>query len=130
MLRYYLVKRSSTDDLLNYAHGTAVHLQIHNLHFVCTPLYLYDIWHTCSKRFPFLVLGRHRTVTHGDKNLHTLSVKHYNDLLYGQSSERSIDKVTYFYVGDLFLYTPWHKVCQFSRKNLRRYFWDKVANFL
>ena len=39
---------------------------------------------------------------HGDKNLHTLLVKHYNDLLDGQSSERSIVKVTYFYVGDLF----------------------------
>ena len=37
--------------------------------------------------------------THGDKNLHTLLVKHFND---GQSSERSIDKVTYFNVGDLF----------------------------
>ena len=29
-----------------------------------------------------------------------------------------------------FLYTPWDKVCQFSRKNLRRYFWEKVANFV
>ena len=29
-----------------------------------------------------------------------------------------------------FFYTPWHKVCQFSRKNLRRYFWEKVANFV
>ena len=40
--------------------------------------------------------------THGDKNLHTLLVKHYNDLLDGQRSERSIDKVTYFHAGDLF----------------------------
>ena len=52
--------------------------------------------------------------THGDKNLHTRLVNHYNELLYGQSSERSTDEVTYFYVGDLFLYTlaqkhPQHK---------------------
>ena len=40
--------------------------------------------------------------THGDKNLHTLLVKYFNDLLDGQKSQRSIDKVTYFYVGDLF----------------------------
>ena len=40
--------------------------------------------------------------THGDKKLHTLLVKYFNDLLDGQKSERSIDKVTYFYVGDLF----------------------------
>ena len=46
--------------------------------------------------------------THGDKKLHTLFVKYFNDLLDGQTSQRSIDKVTYFYVGDLFLYTPWH----------------------
>ena len=40
--------------------------------------------------------------THWDENLHTLLVKHFNDLLDGQKSERSIDKVTYFYVRDLF----------------------------
>ena len=57
------------------------------------------------------------TYTHGDKKLHTLLVKHYNDLLYGQSSERSIDKVTYLLLcWGPFLYTPWHKVCQFLKK--------------
>ena len=45
---------------------------------------------------------RHFEYTHGDKKLHTLLVKYFNDLLDGQKSERSIDKVTYFYVGDLF----------------------------
>ena len=40
--------------------------------------------------------------TYGDKKLHTLLVKYFNDLLDGQKSERSIDKVTYFYIGDLF----------------------------
>ena len=47
-------------------------------------------------------------------NLHTLLVKYYNDLLGRQSSERDRDEVTYFFVGDLFLYTlaqkhPQHK---------------------
>ena len=32
----------------------------------------------------------YETITHGDKNLHTLLVKHFNDLLDGQKSERSI----------------------------------------
>ena len=43
-----------------------------------------------------------RLDTHGDKMIHTLLVKYFNDLLDGQKSEWSIDKVTYFYVGDLF----------------------------
>ena len=48
------------------------------------------------------LLKRQLIDTHGVKNLHTLLVKHYNGLPYGQRSERSIDKVTYFYVKDLF----------------------------
>ena len=40
--------------------------------------------------------------TDGCKILHTLIVKHYNDLLDRQSSERGKDEVTYFYVGDVF----------------------------
>ena len=36
------------------------------------------------------------------KILHTLLVKHYNDLLDKQSYEQSRDEVTYFYVGDVF----------------------------
>ena len=40
--------------------------------------------------------------TDGNKILHTLLLKHYNDLLDKQSSERSRDEVTYFYVGDVF----------------------------
>ena len=41
------------------------------------------------------------TVGHGKKMLHTLLVKHYNDLL--ESSERVKNKVSYFYVGNIFV---------------------------
>ena len=54
--------------------------------------------------------------THWDKNLHTLLVKHFNDLLDGQKSERSIDKVTYFYVGDLFCIHLGTKYANFQEK--------------
>ena len=40
--------------------------------------------------------------TDANKSLTTLVVKHYNDLLDRQTSERGKDEVTYFYVGDLF----------------------------
>ena len=63
--------------------------------------------------------------TDGNNILHTLLVKHYNDLLDRQSSERGKDEVTYFYVGDIFGI----QVCQFSRKNLHGDFWEKVPNF-
>ena len=51
--------------------------------------------------------------THGDKMLHTLLVKRFNDLLDEQKSQRSIDKVTYFYVGD-----PHHTIF-LTRRHLR-----------
>ena len=35
-------------------------------------------------------------------SLHALLVKYYNDLLGWQNSERDMDEVTFFYVGDLF----------------------------
>ena len=54
--------------------------------------------------------------THGDKKLHTLLVKYFNDLLDGQKSERSIDKVTYFYVGDLFCIHLGTKYANFQEK--------------
>ena len=40
--------------------------------------------------------------TDGNKTLHTLLVKHYNDLLDRQSSEWGRDEVTYFYVEEVF----------------------------
>ena len=58
----------------------------------------------------------YETITHGDKNLHTLLVKYFNDLLDGQESERSIDKVTYFYVGDLFCIHLGTKYANFQEK--------------
>ena len=54
--------------------------------------------------------------THGDKMLHTLLVKRFNDLLDGQKSQRSIDKVTYFYVGDLFCIHLGTKYANFQEK--------------
>ena len=54
--------------------------------------------------------------THGDKKLHTLLVKYFNDLLDGQKSQRSIDKVTYFYVGDLFCIHLGTKYANFQEK--------------
>ena len=58
-------------------------------------------------------LGLH---THEDKNLHTILVKHFNDLLDGQKSQRSIVKVTYFYVGDLFCIHLGTKYANFQEK--------------
>ena len=55
-------------------------------------------------------------ITHGDKMLHTLLVKRFNDLLDGQKSQRSIDKVTYFYVGDLFCIHLGTKYANFQEK--------------
>ena len=62
--------------------------------------------------------------------LHTLLIKHYNNLLEKQMPERGKDEVSYFYFGDVFSHTPWDKVCQFSRKNIRRDFWEKIPNFI
>ena len=42
-----------------------------------------------------------KKITHGSENLTTLLVKYFNDLLGDQSSERSRDEVTFFYVGDV-----------------------------
>ena len=62
--------------------------------------------------------------------LHTLLIKHYNNLLEKQMPERGKDEVSYFYFGDVFSHTPWDKVCQFSRKNIRRDFCEKIPNFI
>ena len=48
--------------------------------------------------------------------LHTLLVKHYNDLLDMQSSERGKNKVTYFYVGDFFCIHLGTKYAHFQEK--------------
>ena len=48
--------------------------------------------------------------------LHTLLVKRFNDLLDGQKSQQSIDKVTYFYVGDLFCIHLGTKYANFQEK--------------
>ena len=54
--------------------------------------------------------------TDGSRILHTLLVKHYNDLLDKQSSERGKDEVTYFYVGDVFCIHLGTKYADFQEK--------------
>ena len=56
------------------------------------------------------------TYTDGSKTLHTLLVKHYNDLLNRQSSERGKDEVSYFYVGDVFCIHLGTKYADFQEK--------------
>ena len=48
--------------------------------------------------------------------LHALLVKHYNDLLGRQNSEWGMDKVTFFYVGDLFCIHLDTKYANFKEK--------------
>ena len=55
-------------------------------------------------------------ITDGSRILHTLLVKHYNDLLDRQSSERGKDEVTYFYVGDVFCIHLGTKYADFQEK--------------
>ena len=56
--------------------------------------------------------------------LHTILVKHYNDLLESQTSERGKNEVSYFYVGDVFciylgfLYADFQE--KFPLKSLRK----------
>ena len=54
--------------------------------------------------------------TDGSRILHPLLVKHYNDLLDRQSSERGKDEVTYFYVGDIFCIHLGTKYADFQEK--------------
>ena len=57
--------------------------------------------------------GQH---TDGSRILHTLLVKHYNDLLDRQSSERSRDEVTQLYVGEVFCIHLGSKYADFQEK--------------
>ena len=54
--------------------------------------------------------------TDGNNILHTPLVKHYNDLLGRQSSERGKDEVSYFYVGDVFCIHLGTKYANFQEK--------------
>ena len=54
--------------------------------------------------------------THGDKMLHTLLVKYFNDLLEKHCSERSKDEVSYLYVGDVFCIHLGTKYADFQEK--------------
>ena len=54
--------------------------------------------------------------THGDKMLHTLLVKYFNDLLEKHCSERTKDEVSYLYVGDVFCIHLGTKYADFQEK--------------
>ena len=54
--------------------------------------------------------------TDGNNILHTPLVKHYNDLLERQSSERGKDEVSCFYVGDIFCIHLGTKYANFQEK--------------
>ena len=54
--------------------------------------------------------------TDGNRILHTLLVKHYNDLLDNQSFELGKDEVTYFYVRDIFCIHLGTKYADFQEK--------------
>ena len=56
--------------------------------------------------------------TDGIKILHTLLVKHQNDLLDRQSSERDKDEVAFFYVGDVFCIHLGTKYANFQEKKI------------
>ena len=49
-------------------------------------------------------------------SLNTLLIKYYNDLLGRQNSERGMDEVTFFYVGDLFFIHLGTKYANFQEK--------------
>ena len=55
-------------------------------------------------------------LTDGCNILHTLLIKHYNDLLDRQSSERVKDEVTYVYVRDVFCIHLGTKYADFQEK--------------
>ena len=57
-----------------------------------------------------------KSYTDGSRILHSLLVKHYNDLLDRQSSERGKNEVTYFYVGDVFCIHLGTKYADFQEK--------------
>ena len=62
-----------------------------------------NLWNFCNGSSSFQTLYYFlRFHTDGSKILHTLLVKHYNDLLERQSSKQGKDEVSYFYVGDVF----------------------------
>ena len=73
---------------------------------------LYDLVQFCDHSQKVLVLlSTHRVIL-----LHTLLVKYYNDLFGRQNSERGMDEVTFFYVGDLFCIHLGTKYANFQEK--------------
>ena len=54
--------------------------------------------------------------TDGNNILDTPLVKHFNDLLERESSERGKDEVSYFYVGDVFCIHLGTKYADFQEK--------------
>ena len=72
--------------------------------------------HYWSLSISFLLLYKIKLWVDCTGILHTLLVKHYNDFLERQSSERGKDEVTYFYVGNIFCIHPGSKYADFQEK--------------
>ena len=61
--------------------------------------------------------GRHGFLDiDGRKMLHTLLIRHYNNLLERQSSEQGKDEVSCFYLGDVFCIHLGTKYADFQEK--------------
>ena len=76
-------------------------------------LYIIVTWH--SMFYIYTTKKKYRR-DHGNNILDTPLVKHFNDLLERESSERSKDEVSYFYVGDIFCIHPRTKYVNFQEK--------------
>ena len=72
--------------------------------------------HYWSLSISFLLLYKIKLWVDCTGILHTLLVKHYNDFLERQSSERGKDEVTYLYIGDVFSIHLGTKYANFQEK--------------
>ena len=68
-------------------------------------------------------------LTDVNQSLTTLVVKHYNDLLGSETSERGRDEVTFFYVGDLFCIHLGTMYANFHEKIFAEISWKKFQIF-
>ena len=79
------------------------------------PAYLFSLIPD-SFQTKYTIIALDHVDTDGSRILHTLLVKHYNDLFDRQSSERGKDEVTYVYVGHVFCIHFGTKYADFQEK--------------
>ena len=82
----------------------------------CSRLYKRSLKFFHANLLIFLSFHLSFVITDGNNILHTPLVKHYNDLLGRQNSERGKDEVSYFYVGDVFCIQLGTKYADFQEK--------------